>query len=73
MIDSAERLLARVRKASAPELAEITALMTGPSVQLARAPAPLASRDLTAPRQAQLTLTMAVREMKLAFAGPPRW
>ena len=68
VIDSAERLLARVRKASAPELAEITALMTGPSVQLARAPAPLASRDLTAPRQAQLTLTMAVREMKLAFA-----
>ena len=68
VIDSAERLLARVRKASAPELAEITALMTGPSVQLARAPAPLAARDLTAPRQAQLTLTMAVREMKLAFA-----
>jgi hypothetical protein len=68
VIDRAERLLIRVRKASAPELAEITALMTGPSVQLARAPAPLASRDLTAPRQAQLTLTMAVREMKLAFA-----
>jgi hypothetical protein len=68
VIDRAERLLARVRKASAPELAEITALMTGLSVQLARAPAPLASRDLTAPRQAQLTLTMAVREMKLAFA-----
>jgi hypothetical protein len=68
VIDRAERLLTRVRKASAPELAEITALMTGPSVQLARAPAPLASRDLTAPRQAQLTLTMAVREMKLAFA-----
>jgi hypothetical protein len=68
VIDRAERLLSRVRKASAPELAEITALMTGPSVQLARAPAPLASRDLTAPRQAQLTLTMAVREMKLAFA-----
>jgi len=45
VIDSAERLLARVRKASAPELAEITALMTGPSVQLARAPAPLASRE----------------------------
>jgi hypothetical protein len=68
VIDRAERLLIRVRKASAPELAEITALMTGPSVQLARAPVPLASRDLTAPRQAQLTLTMAVREMKLAFA-----
>jgi hypothetical protein len=68
VIDRAERLLGRVRKASAPELAEITALMTGPSVQLARAPAPLASRDLTAPRQARLTLTMAVREMKLAFA-----
>ncbi|HEY2286597.1 MAG TPA: hypothetical protein VGH88_12725 [Streptosporangiaceae bacterium] len=68
VIDRAERLLARVRKASAPELAEITALMTGPSVQLARAPAALAARDLTAPRQAQLTLTMAVREMKLSFA-----
>jgi hypothetical protein len=68
VIERAERLLARVRKASAPELAEITALMTGPSVQLARPPAPLAARDLTAPRQAQLTLTMAVREMKLAFA-----
>ena len=51
VIDSAERLLARVRKASAPELAEITALMTGPSVQLAARPR--RSPRVTSPRPAR--------------------
>jgi hypothetical protein len=52
------------------ELAEITALLTGPSVQLARGPAPMARRDLAdAGGHDQLTLAAAVAQMRTAFAA----
>jgi hypothetical protein len=67
VIERAGLLLARVRRASSPELAEIAALLGGPSVRLARAPAPLAARRLTDTRTAELTPAQAVHEMTLAF------
>lgn len=42
VLDSAAEVLARVRRSSAPELAELAALLNGPSVRLADPPAPLA-------------------------------
>lgn len=48
------------------QLAEITALMTGPSIHLAR-PAPLARRDLADPGRQELTLASAVTRMRRAF------
>ncbi len=68
VVERAAGLLARVRRSSAPELAEITALLTGSSVRLTRAPAPLARRDLTDSGSSQLSLAAAVREMNRAFA-----
>jgi hypothetical protein len=68
VVDRAADLLARVRRPSSPELAGITALLTGTSVRLTRAPAPLARRDLTDAGRSELTLAAAVREMKRAFA-----
>jgi hypothetical protein len=68
VVDRATGLLARVRRPSSPELADITALLTGTSVRLTRAPAPLARRDLTDAGHSELTLAVAVREMKRAFA-----
>jgi|SRR5450755_310034 hypothetical protein len=68
VVDRAVGLLARVRRPSSPELAGITALLTGTSVRLTRAPAPLARRDLTDAGRSELTLAVAVREMKRAFA-----
>ncbi|HUY52231.1 MAG TPA: hypothetical protein VMV92_42090 [Streptosporangiaceae bacterium] len=68
VLDRTAEVLARGRRSSGPELAEITRLLNGMSVQLARVPAPLARRDLTDIGRSELTLAMAVREMKGAFA-----
>ncbi len=51
------------------ELTAITALLTGPSVQLAAAPGPLAGRDLAATGREELTLAAAVARMRRAFTG----
>jgi hypothetical protein len=51
------------------ELAEITALLTGPSIELASGPAPLAGRDLADSGREALTLVAAVTRMRHAFAG----
>jgi hypothetical protein len=67
VLDQAAGMLARGRRPAGPELAEITRLLNGPSVHLAGAPAPLARRDLTDIGRSELTLAMAVREMKGAF------
>jgi hypothetical protein len=69
IVDDAAGLLSLVRRSSSPELTQITALLTGPSVQLTRAPAPLDRRDLTDRGRSALTLAVAVREMKRAFAS----
>ncbi|HEX6519665.1 MAG TPA: hypothetical protein VF070_06560 [Streptosporangiaceae bacterium] len=50
------------------ELAEVTALLTLPSVEVTRAPAPLGRRDLADTGRDQLTLSAAVARMRTAFA-----
>jgi len=49
------------------ELAAISGLLTGRSVQLASGPAPLAGRDLADPGREDLTLATAVARMRGAF------
>jgi len=49
------------------ELAAISGLLTGRSVQLASGPAPLAGRDLADPGHEDLTLATAVARMRGAF------
>jgi hypothetical protein len=68
VVDKAAELLASARRPSGRELAQITTMLNGPSVELAR-PVPLARRDLTETGGSDLTLAKAVREMKRAFAG----
>jgi len=50
------------------ELAALSALLTGRSVQLASGPAPLAGRDLADPGHEDLTLATAVARMRGAFS-----
>jgi hypothetical protein len=50
------------------ELAAITTLLTGPSIELASGPAPLAGRDLADSGREELTLVAAVTRMRRAFA-----
>jgi hypothetical protein len=50
------------------ELAEITALLTLPSVEVTRAQTPLSRRDLADTGRDQLTLSTAVSRMREAFA-----
>ena len=66
VIDHAAEALAR--RPGQKELAEITALLTGPSVELDRGPAPLARRDLADTGREQITLTTARAQMRGAFA-----
>jgi hypothetical protein len=49
------------------ELAGITSLLTGPSIQLAAGPAPLAGRDLADSGREDLTVVAAVTRMRRAF------
>jgi hypothetical protein len=51
------------------ELAVISELLTGRSVQLASGPAPLAGRDLADPGREDLTLATAVARMRGAFSS----
>jgi hypothetical protein len=51
------------------ELAAITTLLTGRSVQLAPGPAPLAGRDLADSGRENLTLATAVARMRAAFTA----
>src|SRR5215472_9894785 len=69
VVDKAAELLPGSRRLGDPELAHITSMLNGPSVELTRTPAPLARRDLTDRGRAMLTLPAAVAEMKRAFAS----
>ena len=68
VVDKAAELLAGARRSSDRELAQITTLLTGASVEVTRS-VPLARRDLTETGRSRLTLAAAVREMRRAFAG----
>ena len=66
VIDRAAETLAR--RPGQKGLAEITALLTGPSVEIDRGPAPLARRNLVDTGREQMTLTTARARMSSAFA-----
>ena len=68
VVDQAAGLLAGARRPSDRELAQITTLLTGASVEVTRS-VPLARRDLTETGRSRLTLAAAVREMRRAFAS----
>jgi hypothetical protein len=60
---------AAARHVGPRELAAISGLLTGRSVQLASGPAPLAGRDLADPGREDLTLATAVARMRGAFSS----
>src|SRR5262245_19116506 len=66
VVDQAAELLAGARRSSERELAQITTLLTGTSVEVTRS-VPLARRDLTETGRSRLTLAAAVREMRRAY------
>ena len=68
VVDRAAELVAGARRSSDRELAQITTLLTGTSVEVTRS-VPLARRDLTETGRSRLTLAAAVREMRRAFAS----
>lgn len=68
-LDRADALLARRPKPNAPEWAELTALLSGRSVQLKPEPKPVEQRTLLAPADRSLTLDDAVSRMDAAFRG----
>jgi len=68
VVDKAAGLLAGARRPSSRELAQITTMLNGTSVELTRT-VPLARRELTETGRSDLTLATAVREMKRLF--PP--
>ena len=67
VVDKAAGLLAGARRPSDRELAQITTLLTGASVEVTRS-VPVVRRDLTETGRSRLTVAAAVREMRLAFA-----
>ena len=68
VVDRACAILAGPRRPGAKQLDEITALLTGPSVVLARGQVPLSRRQLTDGGHEEFTLTVAVERMTAAFS-----
>src|SRR6266704_5032052 len=67
--DKAAGLRAAARRPSGRELAEITTMLNGASVELPHIPVPLARRDLTETGRSELSLAAAIQEMKRLFAS----
>ena len=61
--------LTQGRRPSQKDIPELTELLTGRSVSLTQAPAPLARRDLADTGRRELTLTGAVTAMRRAFSA----
>ena len=68
VVDQAAELMAGARRPSDRELAQLTAWLTGASVELTQQK-PLGRRGLTETGRSDLTLAAAVQEMKRAFAS----
>ena len=68
VVDKAAEILAAPGRISAARLEEAGALLTGPSVRLARVARPLVQREITARGDEQLTLQATVRGMRAAFS-----
>lgn len=69
VVDRAAEILAGLRRSPGPQLAEITSLLNGPSVQLNQPSSALARGDLTSSGVTTVTLSAAVRDMRRAFAA----
>ena len=67
VVDRAAEIVASLGRSPGAKLDEVNALLTGPSVHLARA-TPLGQRQLTTGASTDLTLREAVSEMKRAYA-----
>jgi hypothetical protein len=67
VVDRIAELGAGGRRPAKKDLPELTALLTGPSVQLTRDPVPLARRDLADTGRQALTLEATVAAMRRAF------
>ena len=68
VVDRVAELSAGGHRVSKKELPELTELLTGASVRLTRAPAPLASRDLADTGRQAFTLEASVAAMRRAFS-----
>jgi len=69
VVDRIAELGGGVARATAAKLADLAALLYGPSVRLAAAPAPLGRRELTATANTDVTLAAAVAAMKQAYGS----
>jgi len=69
VVDRVAELAADIGRGSGAKIAEITSLLSGPSVRLTTAPAPLGERELTAGPSADITIAAAVSAMKHAYAN----
>src|SRR5262249_12407616 len=69
VVDRAAEIMAGLRRSPGPQLADVTSLLTGPSVQLTRPPSALSRGDITSTGVTTVTLSAAVKGMKPAFAS----
>jgi len=68
VVDRAAELMASLRRSADRELARISSLLYGTSVQLSRPSPALSQGDLTGTGNTQVTLAAAVTDMRRAFA-----
>ncbi len=68
VIDRASEILNAPGRIPAMRVSEAASLLTGPSVQLTRAVAPLGQRELTSGGLTRLSLQATVREMRTSFS-----
>jgi hypothetical protein len=66
-VDRAAELVANLRRSPEAKLAEVSGILSGPSVRLARAPSQLTVREITSDGSADLTLLGAVAQMRRAY------
>ena len=69
VVDRAAEIIAGLRRSPAPQLAQVSSLLYGTSVQLNRASSALSRGDLTSTGVTAVTVFAAVKEMKPAFAS----
>ena len=68
VVDRAAEIMAGLRRSPGPQLAQISSLLYGQSVQLSRPSSALSRGDLTSTGVVAVTVFAAVKEMKPAFA-----
>jgi hypothetical protein len=68
VIDRANEILASPGRIPVTKLNEVSSLLSGPSVLMTRAAAPLSQRELTSSGETRQTLLASVREMRRSFS-----